>query len=289
MRTHWVMDFETLSNCFIAVFEDIKTEDKEIFVCHKSKNDILELVAFLNRNIQLDEWHVSFNGLSFDSQITEHIIRNEEQLVQLDGDAIAKFLYGKAQDIIFRQNNDQFSEFSPWNLHIKQIDLFKLNHWDNHAKRSSLKWIQYTMDWKNIMDMPIHHTTEIEADQIDTVIEYCINDVKSTKAIMYLCKEQIALRKSLTEEYNIDLFSASEPKISKELFSLFLSNQTGIKKFELKKMRTYRSNIIVDNIILPYVSFKTATFQTLLNKFRAAVIYTNETKGVVVVNDSPSR
>lgn len=279
MRTHWVMDYETLSNCFIAVFEDIKTEDQEIFVCHSSKNDILDIVSFLERNIAYDEWHVSFNGLSFDSQITEHILRNKEQLLEQDGDTIAKFIYEKAQDIIRRQNEGEFSEFSPRDLHIRQVDVFKLNHWDNPAKRSSLKWIQFSMDWKNIIDMPIHHSTDIRADQISDIITYCINDVKSTKEIMFRSREQIALRKSLTEEYKIDLFSASEPRISKELFLHFLSKQTGIKKWDLRQMRTHRSKIVVDDIILPYIEFKTATFQTLLKKFREVVIYPNETKG----------
>ena len=35
---------------------------------------------------------------------------------------------------------------------------------------------------------------------------------------MNLSKSQIQLRQKLTEEYNIDLYSASEPRISKELF-----------------------------------------------------------------------
>lgn len=279
MRTHWVMDYETLSNCFIAVFEDIKSEDQEIFVCHESQNDILDLVTFLERNIALNEWHVSFNGLSFDSQITEHILRNKEQLLELDGDTIAKFMYDKAQSIIQRQNEGEFSEFSPRDLQIKQIDVFKLNHWDNPAKRSSLKWIQYSMDWHNIMDMPIHHSKSIKKSEIPTIITYCKNDVKSTKAIMQLSKEQINLRRSLTEEYNIDLFSASEPRISKELFLHFLSQQTGIKKWELRQMRTHRSKIVVDDIILPYINFKTATFQNLLKKFKEVVIFPGETKG----------
>jgi hypothetical protein len=81
MRTHWVMDYETLKNCFIGVFEDVKSEHQEIFVCHKSKNDIVDLIHFLKRNQSLNEWHISFNGLAFDSQITEHILRNEDQLV----------------------------------------------------------------------------------------------------------------------------------------------------------------------------------------------------------------
>jgi hypothetical protein len=273
------MDYETLSNCFIGVFEDIKSEDREIFVCHESRNDILELVTFLERNITYEEWHVSFNGLAFDSQITEHILRNKDQLMQLDGDVIANFVYDKAQSVIQRQNEGEFSEFSPRQMQIRQVDVFKLNHWDNPAKRSSLKWIQFSMDWHNIIDMPIHHSSEIYADQIESIITYCINDVKSTKAIMFLSKGQIELRRNLTEEYNIDLFSASEPRISKELFLHFLSKETGIKKWDLRKMRTHRSQIVVKDIILPYIEFKTATFQNLLNKFNEIVIYPGQTKG----------
>jgi hypothetical protein len=278
-RTHWVMDYETLSNCFIAVFEDVKSEEQQIFVIHESRNDIEALLNFLNRNIILDEWHVSFNGLGFDSQITEAILRNDSYLSHATGESIAEFLYKKAQDVINRQNKKEFLEFSPRDLSVRQIDVFKLNHWDNAAKRSSLKWIQFSMDWHNIMDMPIHHSSKITEDQIPEIIKYCINDVKSTKQIMYLSKSQIDLRGTLTKEYNINLFSASETKISKELFSFFLSNQTGIRKWDLKQMRTIRNRIDVKNIILPYIEFKTATFQTLLRKFKEAVVYPDNTKG----------
>ena len=279
MRTHYVMDFETLSNCFIAVFEDIKSEDREIFVMHESRNDIVPFLTFLMQNINREEWHVSFNGLGFDSQITEHFLANGHQLLEMNGEDIARFIYDKAQDVIRRQNEGEFLEFSPRNLQIRQVDVFKLNHWDNPAKRSSLKWIQFSMDWKNIIDMPIHHSTDVVEEQISEIIRYCINDVKSTKQIMILSKEQINLRKALTEEYNIDLFSASEPRISKELFLHFLSKQTGIKKFDLRQMRTHRPKITVNDIILPYIEFKTATFQNLLKKFREVEIFPGETKG----------
>jgi hypothetical protein len=273
------MDYETLSNCFVAVFEDVKSENLEVFVCHESRNEIEDLVHFLKRNIQLDEWHVSFNGLGFDSQITEYILRNAESLINNKGDSVARYLYNKAQDIINRQNRKEFLEFSPRDLQINQVDVFKLNHWDNAAKRSSLKWIQFSMDWHNIIDMPIHHSSSVSADQISEIIRYCINDVKSTKQIMHLSKSQIDLRGSLTREYGINLFSASETKISKELFSLFLSQQTGIRKWELKQMQTHRTKIDVKDIILPYIEFKTATFQTLLRKFKEAVVYPDNTKG----------
>ena len=279
MRTHYVMDYETLSNCFIAVFEDVKSEHQEVFVCHESKNDILELVTFLERNKTLNEWHVSFNGLSFDSQITEHILRNKEQLLEQDGDTIARFLYSKSQSIIGRSRDGEFPEFGARDLSIRQIDVFKLNHWDNPAKRSSLKWIQYTMDWKNIMDMPIHHTTEVVEAQIPEIIKYCINDVKSTKQIMHLSKSQINLRKTLTAEYKINLFSASEPRISKELFMHFLSQETGIRKYDLKNLRTRRDLIKISDIILPYTNFKSLTFKSLLENFQSLILNANNTKG----------
>ena len=273
------MDFETLSNCFIAVFEAVNSEEQKIFVVHESQNDILELVEFLEENISSEEWHVSFNGLGFDSQITEYILRNKDSVIHNTGETIAKWIYGKAQNVISRQNAGEFLEFSPRDLQINQVDVFKLNHWDNAAKRSSLKWIQYTMDWPNIIDMPIRHTQHITAEQIPEIIRYCINDVKSTKQIMKLSKEQINLRRTLTEEYGINLFSASEPRISKELFLHFLSQKLEVKKWDLRQARTHRARIIVKNIILPYIEFKTATFQNLLKKFEEVVIYPGETKG----------
>jgi len=280
MRTHYVHDYETLSNCFVACFESTNSDETKEFVIHDLQNDIDSLIEFLKKNILLDEWHVSFNGLAFDSQITEYILRNSDQLVEMSGCDVAAWLYGKAQNIISSQDEGRFLEFGPKDLQINQVDLFKLNHWDNPAKRSSLKWIQYTMDWKNIIDMPIHHSTEITTfDQIKDIITYCKNDVSSTKKIMFLSKNQITLRKELTDSYNISLFSASETKISKELFLHFLSEKTGQKKYDIKQLRTYRSEIHVNKIILPYIKFSTATFQKLLTKFNEIIIRPGETKG----------
>ena len=38
----------------------------------------------------------------------------------MPGEEIALFLYGKAQSIIQRQNEGEFSEFAPWHLQIRQ-------------------------------------------------------------------------------------------------------------------------------------------------------------------------
>jgi len=272
-----VYDLETLTNCFIACFEDYKTEDQKVFVVHDLRNDFELFVEYLKFLKEKKGWLISFNGLGFDSQVIEFISQYYDEWKGKSGCEIANIIYGFAQRTI--NNQDQLPEYPEWKMSINQIDVFKLNHWDNPAKRSSLKWIQYSMDWHTIQDMPIKHTTEIKSmQQLQTVISYCKNDVKSTKAIMNLSKEQINLRKTLTKDYGINLFSASEPRISKELFLYFLSKETGISKFDLKQLRTFRNKIVVKDIILPYIKFQTPEFQRLLNQFNKLEINPNETK-----------
>lgn len=280
MTNHWVMDYETLSNCFIAVFEHYQHTERKIFIVHEKINHLKELIAFLEKNSKNKEWHISFNGLAFDAQITEYILKEKDILLESSAHDVAVALYQRAQDIISRQDRGEFPEFSERDMKIKQVDVFKLNHWDNPAKRSSLKWIQYSIDWDNIQEMPIHHSTAITSvKQINTVIDYCINDVRSTKEIMKLSSEQINLRATLTGEYNIPLYSASEPRISKELFLLFLSKSTGIHKYELKQLRTSRNRIGVKDILLPYIKFVTPEFQKLHEAYRNLTINPMSIKG----------
>ena len=279
---HWVMDYETLKNCFVAVFTHYKSEETKIFSICKLQNDYEKLIEFLEQNIDNNEWHISYNGLAFDAQITQNIIKDHQygRHEKMDGESIAEEIYGYAQRAITKSNNREFQDFPEWDLTIKQIDVFKLNHWDNVAKMSSLKWIQYSMDWDNIIDMPIHHETSIDTqEQLDLIIKYCINDVESTKEIFERSKPLITLRKNLTDQYNINLYSASEPRISKELFAYYLSKELSIPKWELKKLRTFRSVIKIKDLILDYINFETPEFNNLLEKFKTVEINPNQTKG----------
>jgi len=276
---HWIMDYETLKNFFCGVFKHYKNNDIKIFVIHQSRNDFNEFIEFLKQNINNREYHISFNGLGFDAQISNYIIENESLLKDLDPNEITNMIYQEAQETIERSNNRKFAKYPEWELLIPQIDVFKLNHWDNMAKRSSLKWIEYTMDWGNILDMPIDHKIGINGSQIDMIIEYCINDVNATHEIYNKSRDLIKLRLDLTKQYNINLLNASEPRIAKEIFSYYLSKELNIPKYELKKLRTFRKVIKVENIILPYIEFKTKEFQNLLDRFKTVELNPLQVKG----------
>ncbi len=273
------MDYETLSNCFVAVFVDYKSDNTKVFVVHELRNDLEDFIKFLHNNIRYTEWHISFNGLAFDAQLTQHILENQEYLMSLSPTKFAEWIYQKAQYIITARNNNDFLDFKESDIKIKQLDVFKLNHWDNKAKLSSLKWIQFSMDWYNLQDMPIHHTTKIQTfEELQEIIDYCKNDIFSTKQIMELSKDQINLRKALSTEYKINLYNASEPRISKELFLHFLSQATGYSKYDLRNSRTKRYNIAVKDLILPYIKFNTPDFDEIRQKFEELCINPEETK-----------
>ena len=277
---HWVMDYETLANCFTGVFEHYKTQETEIFVIHDLQNDLVSFISFLEENINNKEWHISYNGLAFDEQVTHYILDNYYLWKNLGGCEVAKIIYKYAQRCIQKSNNREFSDYPQWKMRMGQIDIFKMHHWDNMAKRSSLKWIQYSMDWQNIIDMPIHHETLIHTQaEIDTILKYCVNDVKSTKEIYNRSHSQVKLRKELTKEYGIDLYSASEPRISKEIFGYFLTKKLNIQKRDLKQMRTYRNTIKVSDIILPYISFTSPEFKVLLDRFKSLEVDALNLKG----------
>jgi len=278
---HWVMDYETLANCFLGAFEHYKTDEVKVFTVGLLRNDLPAFLQFLRQNQKNGEYHISFNGLSFDAQITQYIILNARQLLQLPGEQAAGLIYAKAQDCIERQNRREFPQWSERNLSIKQIDLFKLNHWDNPAKRSSLKSIQVAIGWYNVQDMPIPHTSLITtANQLKQIAKYCRNDVASTKRIMEICQGQINLRGTLTKTYNIPLYSASEPRISKELFLMFLSQKMNADPYELKKLRTFRKSIKLKDIILPYINFDgLPLFEHMLETFKNVVLDPNDTRG----------
>ena len=58
LPTHWVMDYETLVNCFVGVFQHYKDDSiSEIFIITEDQNDLPKFIDFLKKCVQLNQWH----------------------------------------------------------------------------------------------------------------------------------------------------------------------------------------------------------------------------------------
>lgn len=278
-RKFWIMDYETIVNCFVAVYECYDSNERHIFAVGKHANDMKKFVEFLLESREAKDWHMGYNNINFDAQITEFILANKNEFLDetRNPEDFAARIYEYAQYVISKSSRGEFLDYPEFKMTIPCVDIFRLNHWDSNAKRTSLKWTQFSMDWDNVEEMPHpHYERVIDKVTWDMVISYCINDVRSTKAIFnYKDKKgnkvmasQINLRAKLSATYSVNLYSASEPKISKEIFLHFLSQKLTRDKKSIREMRTYRKSVPLRNIILPYVKFETPEFNAVHNWFK---------------------
>lgn len=293
-RRYMVVDIETMVNCFVVCGEEAHTGKKFHCVLWKNRNDLPRLFKFLHWSADNAVIHVTFNGLAFDSQIFQWMMDKEHHFLDPgeENDNLINEIYAYAQRCIEISNSDQrggfnrqWMDYPPWKIEIPQCDLYKMGHWDSDAKRASLKWLQCSIDWPNLEDMPYSHTHYVENEQqLGEIISYCYNDVAATKRVFHLCKEGVDLRYDLTQEYGIDLYSASEPKMSKELFLHFLSIKLKKDKQELKKWNTIRDQIKIADILLSYIKFERQEFVMLLNNFKKLTVQGDALRGAFTYN-----
>lgn len=264
-----IFDLETPANMFSAGFKNFKTGEKKDFVIHESRNDLHKLVKFLRAIMRYNYTLVGYNCLQFDGQILHYLLTNYHIIKHWSAEHIAERIYELAQQIIAMPDDQKFLNLLPeWKLILNYIDVYKQCHFDRPQKRTSLKWLMFTMRFPNIESMPIHHTERIGADKIPLVLGYQDNDIDATMEFFTRVKFETDLRITLSQEYNLNLMNAAEPRMAREIFGKFLSEEMGIPYRELKERRTYRNRIQAKDVIFKYIKFNDLILKDVLNFYQ---------------------
>ncbi len=280
-RMSYVYDIETLASCFTYTGINIDTEEIVQYCIHKDKNEIEALV----NHLQKCKGQIGFNNLNFDYPIIHEILINYHKFIHdYSAEDIIKHLYSKAQFLIESQNNpDGFNNIiaiKDSDVKIPQLDLFKMWHFNNKARNTSLKALEISMNYPNVMEMPIDHTRDdIKLEEIPSILEYNLNDVLATYKFYLLSLEKIKLRKNLISKYNLPCINFSDTKIGEELTLKIYCEKTKLSYWDVKKLRTYRTSINLKDCIFDYISFKNKEFNNLLNTLKNKTIY--ETKNSI--------
>ena len=272
-----IYDIETLKEYFLVVCL-IPQEPYRVFKVNSEQNDLDAFVRFTEQH--QDYYWVGYNNLRFDSQVVEWILRNQEHWHELSNLEITSRIAQKAADVIHDANYDVFPEYRESDLALKQIDLFKIHHFDNKNRRVSLKRLEFEMDLENIEEMPIHHSKEgMTHDDLVTTTSYCLNDVWATYQFylvtigqtehpLYRGNNQIELRLDIEAEFNIPCLNYSDSKIGDEMIKKYYCEEKRIDYKELPKKGTFRKNIAVKSCIASYVQFQTPELQAFLSKIK---------------------
>jgi DNA polymerase elongation subunit (family B) len=264
----------------VGVYDPVKEEYLE-FEVSKNKNELDSFVSWAQSN---DCYWVGYNNLRFDAQVIEWILRNYQDWHELTAlETVAKIAQ-KAADVIHDANYEVFPEYREEWLTLKQIDLFKINHYDNKNRMVSLKRLEFEMDLENIEEMPIHHSkTNLTDEEIQLTKDYCKNDVMATYEFykvttgdtehpLYKGNNQIELRQDIQEEFGIPCLNYSDSKIGDEMIKKYYCQEKRIQYSELPKKGLFRTEVKVRNCIADYVTFQTPELQEFLNKIKKEVL-----------------
>ena len=268
----WIYDIESYPNFFLLCAKNPFTKKRCYFQISRSSDDRIELARWLLEEVEV---MIGFNNLFYDYPVLDHLIF---KCMKMRGSqaTLSIFKFGDK-----RINSGGFF-FNKTPLR-KQIDLFKINHFDNKAKMTSLKLLEFNLKIDNIKELPYPVGTTLTREQSLEVISYCHNDVDATEKLFFETLPGIELREVLSPKYNIDFTNFNDVKVGEHIFISKIIEKGGshlvyteIEKENggIKKVprNTIRESINIDEVILPFISFREEPFNRILNWFKSKTI-----------------
>lgn len=276
MNNDWIYDCETFPNCFTVGFEHVEWPVRCMFEISDYRNDSQSLLEFLLHLVNTKARMVGFNNLGFDYPILHLFLK-------MNGQVTAKVLYDKAQSIIESGDSSRFSHLVyPSDRVIEQLDLYKIHHFDNKARATGLKAIEFNMGSKSIQDLPFPVGTHLDRNQIEVLKSYNTHDISETKKFYHHSLLMIKFREELTHKYQRDFMNHNDTKIGKDYFIMRLE-EAGVPCYEYgpegrQPRQTKRPQIVLRDAILPWIRFEYPEFTRVLEWLKDQTI--TETKGV---------
>lgn len=281
----WIYDLECYPNCFTFALSSSDGKYIRCFEVSDRINQTQEILNCLRYLAQKKQRMVGFNNLGFDYPVLHWIMQQaieaKRQGVQYYIDAGEVYNIAMAQ---IQTARDGFAKvIKSEDEIIPQIDLFKINHFDNKAKATSLKILEFNMRSENIEDLPFAVGKVLTHSEIDVLKFYNLHDVAETKKFYHYNIGAIKLREDLSKKYGFDCMNLSDTDIGTRFFMQKIEK---VKPdafytktaYGRKKRQTKRNKIVIKDCLFDYYDFKTPQFQALQDWFKKQVI--TETKGV---------
>ncbi len=275
-------DIETLPNAFtfyaLGLFSDLDV----VFEISDFRDDRDTLLRWFEYWRDTQTPMIGFNNLGFDYPVI-HRIFGDPYVSAADIHAHAVHIIrggeGRFGSIVWEGDR-----FAP------QIDLFKIHHFDNKAKTTSLKALQVNMRSESVLEMPLPFDQPLTAAQInDVLIPYNRHDTAQTKQFALISLDAIKFRLGLKATLHGDVLNWSDTKIGGKILESRLGDDLCYDRdFEGRRTprQTFRESIPLNDIIFPYIKFQHPEFNRVLSWMRTQTLTANDltetiqTKGV---------
>ncbi len=271
-------DIETYPNAFTLSSFHAATKQRWRFEISFRLNDIEALIQWMDVLREQGCRMVGFNSVSFDYPVL-HYIYGYQFATPAD-------IYAKAMSVIRTPDNARFAHII-WDSDrvVDQLDLFKVHHFDNPSKATSLKVIEFNLHMDDVEDLPFPVGTILTSEQIDILIHYNDHDVDATYLFYLESLTAIRLREKLTETFGVNMLNMSDVKIGETLLIAEMEKH-GVECYyrdannRKQKKQTIRESLSLRDVIFPYIKLEHPEFQRVHNWLADQVI--TETKGIFV-------
>lgn len=273
MKNVFIYDLESYPNCWLCCIADVEKRSIKVFELSFRKDQREEMFEYLREIYKVKGVMVGFNNLGYDYPVLHQLLKDKsmspKELFQY-GDKVIKSGYTDNRWQYVVKDKD---------VMIKQIDLFKIHHFDNRAKATSLKMLEFNGRSDNIQELPYEVGRCLTSQEIDNLIKYNIHDVKETFKFYEESLPQIEFREKLSKEYGMDAMNWNDTKIGEKYFVMELE-KAGIQCYDNrgKAIQTKRLYIDLVDCILPSIKFDRPEFAAILEWLKRQRI--SETKGV---------
>lgn len=276
-----VYDVEAFRELFCYVGHSMIRNKRVSFEISRFSNNLYPFVNHL-RESSID-YHTGYNNVNYDGQIIQFILDNYEKWVNLSPLEICLRIKQFSNEVIERSHYEMRPYY--YNFDLPQCDIFKIHHFDNDARKTGLKWCEFSIDFENVEECPVPFDKEnLTREDILEIVKYCHNDVSATVELfkftrgeteneIYKGKDKVADRIAVMDEYKfpIQCMSWSDVKIGDEINKKVykdLSKRTDKEIYDAKRNRKPRSSFTFKQCIPSYIEFVTPEFQAFFEMMK---------------------
>ena len=161
---------------------------------------------------------------------------------------------------------------------VTQGDLFKIHHFDNAARSTSLKKLEINMRSRTVEDLPYPPDQPTTSEQKDEIIKYMCHDVSETLKFYHASLDQIRFRDELAERYPDmgDVLNMNDTKIGKKFFERELERNGTPCRVRVdgrkKPRQMIRNSVALRDVISNRVAFEHPEFQRVKSWLESQVL-----------------
>lgn len=251
-------DCECLPNVFTLTAAPLYGEGYSTWEISEYRDDRVQLLQWFKWLQQNNVPMIGFNNEGYDYPLAHLIMTNPRVTYQQ--------LHEKSQAIINSGYGDNRWAHTIWprDRFAPQIDLYKLHHFDNKAKTTSLKALQFAMRSPSVVESALPFDRNVTAEEIERdLIPYNKHDVLETKRFAHYSLDAINFRLGLIPQFGIECLSWNDTKIGEKMLEQRLGDEVCYDWSSGRKQRrqTVRSSVALRDIVFPYVKFENPEFQ----------------------------